>query len=106
MAVDKPGYHILICTSSRVAGEPNGTCKRRDSAGLVQYFEEEAADRGLDVLVSNTGCLQSCEKGPIVVVYPAESPGVWYGGVGEEEAVDAILDAIESGGHAGEYLIS
>jgi (2Fe-2S) ferredoxin len=102
MAIDKPGFHILVCTSSRIAGEPNGTCMRREAAGLVQYFEEECADRGIDALVTNTGCLKVCEKGPIVVVYPA---GDWYGNV-DEEAADAIMDALEEHGQAAEFLIS
>jgi (2Fe-2S) ferredoxin len=103
--MDKPGYHILVCTSSRIAGEPNGTCTRRDSSALIQYFEEECGDRGIDALVSNTGCMKICEKGPIAVVYPANGEGVWYGGVDGEDAADAIMDAIEAGGTAVEFAL-
>jgi (2Fe-2S) ferredoxin len=103
--MDKPGYHILVRTSSRIAGEPNGTCARRDCAPLVQYFEVETADRGIDALVTNTGCLKACEKGPIVIVCPAHGEGVWYGGVQGEEAADAIMDAIEAGETAEDYAL-
>jgi (2Fe-2S) ferredoxin len=75
-----------------VTGEPQGTCHRKGD-GLLQYVEEEIVDRGLDALVTSTGCLKICEKGPVLVVYPL---GWWYGEVTEEK-IDEILDGLESG---------
>ena len=43
------------------------------------------------VMVSSTGCLKLCEKGPVVLVYPE---GYWYQGVEGEDAIDAILDGL------------
>jgi len=91
--MDKPGHHILVCASFRVAGEAKGVCNRKDSTSLLQYLESEIIDRDIDALVSSTGCLKQCEKGPICVVYPE---GNWYGEV-DEEKIDAILDGIEEG---------
>ncbi|GAB6097457.1 (2Fe-2S) ferredoxin domain-containing protein [Desulfatiferula olefinivorans] len=100
--MEKPAHHILVCASFRVAGEPKGLCHKKGSVGLLPYLEEEILDRGLNVLVSTTGCLKQCEKGPVMVVYPQNT---WYGGVDSESSVDAILDALEEGGTAGDYLI-
>jgi (2Fe-2S) ferredoxin len=69
---------------------------------LIQYLEQEAADRGLDgITVSSTGCLKLCDHGPVVIVYPE---GSWYRAVTESVA-DDILDAIENGAVAEEHLI-
>ncbi|MCB1125621.1 MAG: (2Fe-2S) ferredoxin domain-containing protein [Verrucomicrobiae bacterium] len=87
----KPTHHIFVCGSFRATGA-QGVCHKKDSSQLLQYFEEEATDRGLDgVMVSSTGCLKLCDRGPVVVVYPE---GTWYQSVTEEVA-DEILDAIE-----------
>ncbi len=58
---------------------------------LLQYLQSEISDRGLDAIASTTSCLNVCEKGPILVVYPNE---LWYHEVTEEK-IDEILDALE-----------
>lgn len=100
--MEKPTYHLLVCASFRVAGEPKGICNKKGSVNLVQYIEQEILDRGMDALISTTGCLKQCEKGPVMVVYPNAD---WYGGVESEDIVDEILDAIEDGGQAESYLL-
>lgn len=99
----KPTYHILVCNSYRVAGDAQGACNKKGAANLLQYIAEEAADRGLDVAVSSTACLNVCSQGPVMVVHPNND---WYGGVESEEIVDEILDAIEEGEPCAKYLIS
>ena len=46
------------------------------------------------IMVSATGCLKVCDRGPAMVVYP---DNVWYGGINSEDDLDAILDAMEEG---------
>ena len=102
--MNRPKHHIFVCASYRVSGEPQGLCHKKGSVSLLQYLEEEILDRGMtDILLSSTGCLKQCEQGPVLVIYPEN---YWYGGVDSEEAMDAILDALEEGGMAEEYLIS
>jgi (2Fe-2S) ferredoxin len=98
----KPTFHILVCNSYRVAGDAQGACNKKNAASLIQYISEEAADRGLDVAVSSTACLNVCAQGPVVVVHPNN---FWYGGV-NEGVVDEILDALENGEAAEKYLIA
>lgn len=100
--MEKPAYHILICASFRVNGDPKGLCHKKGSTNLLQYIEEETLERGMDVLLSTTGCLKQCEKGPVMVVYPHNH---WYGGVESEEIVDEILDALEEGKTAEAYAL-
>lgn len=68
----------------------------------MQYIEEEILDRGLDAMISSTGCLKACEKGPVLVVYPQN---YWFGGVDSKDVIDEILDALEDGKPAEAYLL-
>ena len=100
--MQKPAYHILVCNSFRLNGEPQGACNRKGAPSLLQYLEEEISDRGIDAMVSSTGCLKVCEKGPVLVVHPNND---WYGNI-DQDAIDDILDAVENNSKAGNYLIS
>ncbi|MFZ5832101.1 MAG: (2Fe-2S) ferredoxin domain-containing protein [Planctomycetota bacterium] len=100
--MQKPEYHFLVCNSFRVGGEPQGVCNRKGAPNLLQYLQSEIADRGIDGVVSLTSCLNVCEKGPILVVYPQ---GWWYYEVTEEK-IDEILDALEEGQPVESLLMS
>ncbi len=91
--MNKPKYHFFVCNSFRLTGEPQGICNKKGAPGLLQYLEEEIIDRGIDAMVSSTGCLKQCEKGPVMIIYP---DNYWYGEV-TEEIIDEILDALEEG---------
>lgn len=100
----KPKHHVFVCASFRMSGESQGVCGKKGSMRLLQYLEGELADRGMgDVIVSSTGCLKVCDRGPAIVVYPENW---WYGRVESEEAIDAIVDSIESGEVAQAYVIA
>ena len=100
--MDKPTYQIMVCASFRVGGEPKGMCHKKGSASLLPYIENEILDRGLDALVTSSGCMKACDYGPVMVIQP---DNLWYGSVESEEAVDEILDALEDGAAAEAYLI-
>ncbi len=100
--MQKPDYHILVCASFR-GTEAKGKCIRKESLQLIPHLQEELADRGLNAMVSSTGCLNLCEEGPVMVIYPQ---AVWYRGVEGEDAVNEILDALENGGTAEKYLLT
>ena len=89
--MQKPKYHVFVCTSSRINGQQKGYCYSKDAVSIVQSFMEEIDDRGLtdDVMITNTGCFGICSSGPIVLVYPE---GVWY----KEVAVEDVAEIVES----------
>ena len=70
--------HVFICTNTRPLGHPRGCCNADGTAALRERFKEEVARRSLkaSVRANSAGCLDQCEHGPTVVVYPE---GVWYG---------------------------
>lgn len=98
----KPEYHILVCNSYRVAGDAQGFCNKNGAGDLIQYIQEECVDRGIDVAVSSTACLNVCSQGPVMVIHPNNW---WYGGINEER-IDEILDALEEGNAVEDYLIA
>ena len=100
--MQKPEYHIFVCASFRLSGEPQGVCSKKGAPTLLQYLQDEIIDRGLDAMISSTSCLKLCDKGPVMVIYPQ---GHWYGEV-DEEKIDTILDALEDGSAAEELLIA
>ena len=100
----KPAHHIFVCASFRMTGGPQGVCNKKGSMNLLQYLESELSDRGLnEVAVSTTVCLKVCDRGPAMIVYPENW---WYGHIENEACVDAIIDSIESGTPAADYIIA
>lgn len=97
-----PQRMIICCQSFRAAGEPKGICHKQTD-GFLQYVEEEILDRGMDALVVGSTCLKQCESGPMMVIQPENW---WFKGVNSEEAIDTILDGLEDGEPAAEYLAS
>jgi (2Fe-2S) ferredoxin len=100
----KPKHHIFVCGSFRAKGDPQGVCHKKNSMDLLQYLEQELSDRGLtEVVVSSTGCLKICDSGPSMVVYPENW---WYGKVDTEAAIDEIIEALEEGRPAENYMVA
>jgi (2Fe-2S) ferredoxin len=100
--MEKPSHHIFVCASFRTGGASQGACHKKDSNSLLQYLETELSDRDMnDVMVSSTGCLNRCEHGPVMIVYPE---GYWYGSVNEEK-IDAVLDGLAEGEPAEGLLV-
>ena len=101
--MEKPAHHILVCASFRVQGTPLGACHKKDATSLLQYLQEGLNERGLnDVMVSTTGCMKVCDRGPAMIVYPE---GHWYGNL-NEDAIDQILDALAEGKVAEQFILT
>ena len=80
--------HVFCCTNERPAGHPRGCCKAKGSEKLRDYMKARAKEFGLSgVRINTSGCLDRCELGPTVVIYPE---GVWYH-VETREDVDEVL---------------
>lgn len=81
--------HVFLCTNQRPEGHPRGCCHRRGSVGLRDYMKARAKELGLTdgIRIQQAGCLDRCELGPMMVVYPE---GIWYAPRSRED-IDAIL---------------
>ena len=94
--------HIFVCGNQRPAGHPRGCCDPAGEAALQKVFKQKLAERGLKgrVRANQSGCLDQCEHGPNIVIYPE---GVWYGDVTASD-VDEIIDRHIIGGDPVERL--
>ena len=72
--------HVFVCGNRREDGHPRGCCDPVGAEALHKAFKQALAERGLQrrMRANRSGCLDQCEHGPTVVVYP---DAVWYGGV-------------------------
>ncbi|MSP67544.1 MAG: (2Fe-2S) ferredoxin domain-containing protein [Alphaproteobacteria bacterium] len=104
-AGDPPLYyrkHIFCCTNVRPKGHPRGCCSEKGSVAFRDYLKDQAKALGLkDVRVNIAGCLDRCELGPTMVIYPE---GVWYGYATKED-LDEILQVHVKGGGRVERLL-
>jgi len=80
--------HVFCCVNERPAGHKRGCCKEKDAVRLRNYLKARVRELGLaGVRVNAAGCLDRCELGPTMVIYPE---GVWYS-CRTPEDVDEIL---------------
>ena len=98
---DPPPYfqaHLFVCCNRRPDGHRRGSCAARGSEALKDYMKARAKELGLKgVRVNQAGCLDRCEFGPVIVIYPE---GIWYRAETRED-VDEILQAhLVEGGRA------
>ena len=95
--------HIFVCGNQRPAGHPRGSCDPLAEATLQKLFKQKLAERGLKgtVRANQAGCLDQCEHGPNLVVYP---DAVWYGHVTEAD-VDEIIESHIVGGRPVQRLV-
>ena len=80
--------HVLVC---------GGTgCSSSGSAKLIERFEEQLKEKGLDkeVKVVRTGCFGLCEAGPVVIVYPE---GTFYSRVKVEDVDEIVAEHLLKG---------
>lgn len=69
-------FHLFACTNRRPDGHKRGSCAAKGSEALRDYMKVRTKELGLaGVRVNTAGCLDRCELGPCVVVYPE---GIWY----------------------------
>lgn len=83
--------HIFICTNERPPDNPKGCCAAKQAQEIAARFKDELHRRGLKsrMRANKAGCLDLCELGPAVVVYPE---GVWY----QRVTLDDVPEIVEA----------
>jgi len=83
-------YHVFFCTNQREDGSK--CCARNDALKMRNHAKQRSKELGLvrsgKVRVNTAGCLNRCEEGPVVVVYPE---GTWYTYVDQDD-IDEIIE--------------
>lgn len=84
-------HHLFFCTNERSDG--GNCCGRLGAQNLRDYAKKRCKELGLtikgeNVRVNNAGCLNRCDYGPVLVIYPE---AVWYTYVDKED-IDEIIE--------------
>ena len=95
--------HVFCCINERAPGHPRGSCSARGSQALQAYMKAQGKALGLGsrVRINKSGCLERCELGPTLVIYPE---GVWYT-YNSEADIDEILARHVLGGERVDRLL-
>ncbi len=95
--------HIFVCCNRRPDGHARGSCAAKGSEALRDYMKARVKELAIpNARVNTAGCLDRCELGPCVVIYPA---GVWYR-LESRADVDAMLHAhLVDGGRARSLML-
>lgn len=95
--------HLFVCCNRRPEGHKRGSCAARGSEALRDYMKVRAKELGVArVRVNMAGCLDRCELGPCMVIYPE---GVWYK-IETREDVDEVLTVhLRDGGRVARLML-
>jgi len=97
--------HLFFCTNLRPEGAERPSCARCGSPELRAWAKARIKQLGLAgagrIRVNTAGCLDRCELGPTLVVYPE---GIWYTYVDEDD-LEEIIQSHLIGGQPVERLM-
>ena len=80
--------HVFCCVNERPPKHRRGCCSSKGSRQLCDYMCRRSMALGLrQIRINHAGCLNRCELGPTMVIYPE---GVWYT-YSDERDIDEIL---------------
>ncbi|MDF3036043.1 MAG: fdx [Paucimonas sp.] len=91
---DTPYYehHVFFCLNQRPEGERT-CCANRGAQAAQEHAKKRIKELKLNgpgkVRINKAGCLERCEEGPVIVIYPQ---GTWYTYVDHHD-IDEIIDS-------------
>ena len=82
--------HVFFCVNQRKAGET--CCNDHNAQAMRDYAKDRIKALNLSgkgkIRINNAGCLDRCNEGPVIVIYPED---IWYTYVDQED-IDEIID--------------
>ena len=89
-------HHVFFCINNREDGRQ--ACAQCGSQDARNYVKKKCKELGLHgagkVRVNNAGCLDRCELGPVIVIYPEET---WYTYVDNEDLDEIVVEHLQHG---------
>ncbi|HYC77052.1 MAG TPA: (2Fe-2S) ferredoxin domain-containing protein [Planctomycetota bacterium] len=88
--------HVFVCVNRRPPGAPRGCCAERGAEEVRDRLKAAAKEARLPtkVRINAAGCLDFCEQGVTVAVYPEN---VWYGGVTIADVPEIVASHLRDG---------
>ncbi|MFV2057843.1 MAG: ferredoxin [Thiohalomonadales bacterium] len=95
--------HVFFCTNMRTDGST--CCQNCDAQALRDYAKKRCKTLAISgrqgmVRINSAGCLNRCEEGPVIVVYPED---IWYTYIDQDD-IDEIIEEHLLGGRVVERL--
>jgi (2Fe-2S) ferredoxin len=88
--------HVFFCVNQRENGE--SCCANFGAQRVRDYAKKRIKELGLsgegETRINMAGCLDRCDSGPVLVIYPQ---GVWYTYLDEEDIDEIIEQHIQQG---------
>ncbi|MEY2776495.1 MAG: hypothetical protein RLY30_593 [Pseudomonadota bacterium] len=89
-------HHIFFCTNQREA--PAQSCESCAASTLADYAKQRIKALKLNgagkIRVNRAGCLDRCDHGPVMVVYPE---AIWYSAVDTQDIEEIIQSHLIGG---------
>ena len=89
--------HIFFCCNQR-EGNDRPSCNGKGASGMRDYAKQRVKELGLagegKLRVNQAGCLDRCEEGPCIVVYPE---AVWYTYVDRADIDEIVEEHLKHG---------
>ena len=89
-------HHVFFCTNQREDGSQ--CCAQCGSAALRDYLKRRTKELALagrgGVRINTAGCLDRCEEGPVLVVYP---DAIWYTYVDQDDLDEILTEHLVAG---------
>lgn len=90
-------HHVFFCTNQREGGE--ACCNNFGAQKMRDYVKNKVKALGLSteenrIRINSAGCLDRCDEGPVLVIYPEE---VWYTYVDEKDLDEIIEQHLQHG---------
>jgi (2Fe-2S) ferredoxin len=91
-------YHVFFCLNQREPGADRPSCANCNAQAMQEYAKKRVKQLGLagggQVRINKAGCLDRCEEGPTIVVYPE---GTWYTYVDETDIDEIVVSHLQNG---------
>jgi (2Fe-2S) ferredoxin len=95
-------HHVFFCMNQRDDGRP--CCMDKGAQAAQQHAKRRIKQLDLNgpgkIRINQSGCLDRCDEGPVLVVYPQ---GIWYTYIDSSD-IDEIIDSHLVGGKIVERL--
>lgn len=86
--------HVFFCTNQRTDG--SACCNDHRAQQARDYMKNKVKVSNVpgNVRINSAGCLDRCEEGPVIVVYPE---AVWYTYVDDHDLDEIIEEHLKNG---------
>lgn len=89
-------HHVFFCCNQREPGA--NCCNNHGAQDLRDYAKKKVKAMGLagegKVRINQAGCLDRCDEGPVLVVYPE---AIWYTYIDREDIDEIVTEHLQHG---------